>query len=165
MNADEREFVFRLESLRQLRERERDECRQALVLAEQHEDTILRRQAELTQQQKAAAQQACDATQPGIVDLDRLIAARSYRQVLAAEHETLDEQRQELADEIDRRREATLAAERQTKVLEKLRDRQRLRHHELKDRLQARRFEETLASGGSESRWVGPIDSEITNDR
>ena len=145
MNADERKFVFRLESLRRLRERQRDECRQTLALVERDEDAILGRQSELERQRKEIVQQARDATGPGIVDLGQLIATRDYRQALAAEHATLVEQRRALSGEIERQRETTLAAERQTRMLEILSDKQRLRHHEQNRRVEARRFDETLA--------------------
>jgi len=150
MNADEREFVFRLESLRRLRERERDECRQALALIEREDDAILVRQSELKRRQEETVQQTRDATGLGIVDLDRLIAANNYRQAIAAEHATLVRQRRELVDQIERQREATLAAERRTKMLEILKDKQRLRRHEQNERIESRRFHETLASNGPE---------------
>lgn len=64
------------------------------------------------------------AASPGRVDVDRLIATQRYEQVLRAKSQGFARQQSRITAEIEKRRLALVEADRQVRVLEKLRDRQ-----------------------------------------
>ena len=146
MESDERLFVFRLATLRRMRENDRDECRQALATAQREDDALLASQAELERQRGEMFEQTRDAASPGVIDVERLAASRDYGRTIAARQGELDGRRHELSNEIERRREAALAAQRLARTLEKLEERHRQRHREEEKRFAARRLEEAIAS-------------------
>jgi flagellar export protein FliJ len=73
------------------------------------------------------------AAGPGRVDVDRLLTAGRYELTLRAQQQQLLERQARLAEEIERRRGALTAANREVKILEKLRDRQAERHRREED--------------------------------
>jgi flagellar FliJ protein len=122
-------FRFRLSTLLRMRENLRNECRQHLVEAERAEDIILVRIAELNDE-LAVLRRHCDTvSRPGAINVDRLLDAGRYEMILKTERQAADEQRQTVAAEVDRRRQSLLEADREVKVLEKLREQQLARHN------------------------------------
>jgi flagellar export protein FliJ len=79
---------------------------------------------------------------PGIVDIDRLIEAQRYEIILKVQQRNLNEQRGKLAAEIERRRVALLAANREVRVLEKLREHQIEQYKQEENRLDIKRLDE-----------------------
>ena len=65
---------------------------------------------------------------PGAVNVDTLLTAQRYGAVLKARAGLLDQQREKLQQEIDRRRQALVEADREVRALEKLRERQQQEH-------------------------------------
>lgn len=117
------EFRFRLASLMRLRESERDERREALAQA-YRADQMLQQQQEAVQvelQENQRQVQQCAA--PGPILVERLLGRHRYELVLQAQLRQLARQRQTIAAEIERRRQALVEADRELKILEKLRDR------------------------------------------
>jgi flagellar export protein FliJ len=74
------------------------------------------------------------AAGPGAIDVDQLIEAQRYELNLRAQQRQLEQQRQAVAAEIERRRQALVAANRDVRVLEKLRDKQAVRHQQDENR-------------------------------
>jgi flagellar FliJ protein len=114
-------FKFRLATLLRLREETRDQRRTMLAeayLAEQ----------KLNERRQAIAEEATLAKRTGAlvgaIDIDRLMTANRYDLALKAELHVLDEQSKLLAPEIEKRRQALVAADREVRVLEKLRETQ-----------------------------------------
>lgn len=68
------------------------------------------------------------AAAPGRVDVDRLIATQRYEQVLRSKSQGLVQRQTRLAQEIEKRRLALVEADRQVRILEKLRDRKKEAH-------------------------------------
>ena len=88
-------------------------------------DEILARQLDLlTLEIDQTRKRSLAAAAPGHVDVDRLIAAQRYEHVLRARSEGLTRQGTRLSEEIEKRRAALVEADRQVRILEKLRDRQ-----------------------------------------
>lgn len=117
------EFRFRLASLMRLRESERDERRESLAQAyhadqvlQQHQETL---RGDLRENQRQVQQ--CSA--PGPVAVERLLGRHRYELVLQTQLRQLQQQRQTIAAEIERRRQALVEADRELKILEKLRER------------------------------------------
>lgn len=137
-----RKFQFRLATLLRLREATRDERRAALAEA-YHVDDVLQRQGVALTEELARLRTRCRmAAGPGTVDVDRLVEAHRYELALRVQGQTLDRQRQAVAAEIERRREALVEANRDVRVLEKLREKQALRHRTEQDRRDRKELDE-----------------------
>ncbi len=117
------EFRFRLQSVVQLRERERDQAAQAYekaTLAQQQlDDEIQRRQQDHDAQQPL---QTTDDQQ--VVDPQRIIESQRYQLVLLQEIAELRTKRQLVDTECERRRQVLVAHEQRVRSLEKLKDKQ-----------------------------------------
>ncbi len=114
---------FRLTTLLKLREQVRTERREQLAEA-YRADEILERQREAARSEHAELQASRGGLSVGErVDLDRLLEAERYAMVLRAQEELAGRQREAIAEEIERRRQALVQADREVRVLEHLRDR------------------------------------------
>ena len=123
-------FQFRLATFLRLREAARDERRAALAEAYRADD-VLRQREEMMAEEISALKGSCrQAVGPGTVDIDKLLAAQRYEITLRAEQTQLSRQREMIKAEIERRREAVVQANRDVRVLEKLRERQAERHRD-----------------------------------
>jgi len=118
------QFKFRLESVMRLRQADRQQRRAELAEA-YRADELLARQADLIAEEINEVRRNClAAAAPGRIDVDRLIANQRYEQVLRGKSRTLAERAARVGAEIEKRRQALVEADRQVRVLEKLRDRQ-----------------------------------------
>lgn len=118
-------FRFRLTTLLKLREAARDERRGRLAEAHRAEDIVVNRireiDAELAEQRRIPV----TATVPGKrINLDSLLEAERYEMLLRAERHGAERQRVDIVEEIERRRQALIAADREVRILERLRERQ-----------------------------------------
>jgi flagellar export protein FliJ len=136
------EFKFRLATLLRLRETTRDE-RRAELAAAYRADQVLQRQlvrlsAEL-EELKAAARRAAG---PGKVNVEQLVEAQRYQRTIESRQGQVNEERAALAAEIERRRQALLAAEREVRTLEKLRETRHARHRQDENRREIKQLDE-----------------------
>ncbi len=121
-------YSFRLATLLKLREQLRDERRAALAEAFHAEQLLDERELEINQENDSLREQRSHISRSENVAVDQLLEIQRYEAILMAEKQTLAKQREMLASEIERRREAMLMADRDVRALEKLRDRQQERH-------------------------------------
>jgi flagellar export protein FliJ len=135
-------FRFRLEALLRIRRSARDEGRRHLAQALDAQSTLERNVHAVDQELLALKERARQAARPGAVDLDHLIQAQRYEATLGGQRRLFAQQQQQLTAEIERRREALLAADRQVRVLEHLRDRQHQCHHAQHLRREAKELDE-----------------------
>jgi flagellar protein FliJ len=136
-------FKFRLATFLKLRGATRDERRTELAQAYRADD-VLREHLDGVRQELGALQGECRrAVGPGNVDLDRLVEAQRYELNLRSRHAQLGKQREALAAEIERRRLALVEANREVRVLEKLRENQSLRHQHEENRQEIKQLDET----------------------
>ena len=135
-------FIFRLESLLKLREARRDECRAAL--AEGYRvDEVLRKQFDSMERELDALKEFCRRkASPGGIDIDRLVEAQRYELVTRAQQGNIAQQRETVAAEIERRRQALVESDREVHVLEKLRERQAEQYRREEEVGEARRLDE-----------------------
>ena len=135
-------FTFRLASLLRLRESRRDECR--VALAEAHRaDELLAKQLDGLGRELDALRAFCRLkASPGNVDIDRLVEAQRYELVTRSRQQHVAQQRQTLAAEIERRRRTLVEADREARVLEKLRQRQAEQHRREEEQREAKRLDE-----------------------
>jgi flagellar FliJ protein len=121
-------YTFRLQTLLKLRDSLRDERRQALARAYRQEEILLRRRRQIEDELGQLHDATREAAGPGQVDLGQLLDARRYEGILRGRAQLAEQEQKALSGEIARRREALVQADREVRVLESLRDRQRQRH-------------------------------------
>jgi flagellar protein FliJ len=135
-------FKFRLATLLKLREATRDERRAELAQAYRADETLQAYLEQVQAEQIALKERCRKATEPGTIDVDWLIEAQRYEVILKSQQRNFNEQRSRLAAEIERRRVALLAANREVRVLEKLREHQADQHKQEENRLDIKRLDE-----------------------
>ena len=143
-------FRFRLQTLRRLREVHRDELRVRLAEAYQAEQIIAQERAALETERTGLADLQRRLVDRGALDVNRVLAAQRYQLVLEAQSRVLAEQATKLEQEIERRREAVVDADRQVRVLDKLRERREREHRYAAERAESKRLDEVGAN-----RWKG----------
>ena len=147
-------YKFRLATLLRLREAARDERRAQLAEAQHAEELVTERVRAMDRELAELVAHAQRAARPGRIDVDVLADAQRYEMLLKAERQLTDQQRQQVVAEVGRRREALMVADRDVRVLEKLRETQLDRHRrdegvretKLLDEIASRRFGHEEAS-------------------
>ncbi len=149
-------FRFRLQTLLRLRIAERDQRRTELAKALRAEAMLRQRQEALQEEQASLAGRERELKSPGVADVDALLHAHRYEIVLAAQMRQLNDQLAQVVAESERRRQVLVEADRQVRVLEKLRDRQSASHRQEEQRLETKQFDELALVGYSRRREVRP---------
>ncbi len=116
-------FDFRLKGLLSLREHERDVQHAALAELLAAERRLAQQRRDVAQQLAASQLAQRASTARGRLDLNRLQTASAFDAMLRAELAALDEQAVSLADVVAQQQLALVEAERQVRLLEKLRER------------------------------------------
>ncbi|MBN2022563.1 MAG: flagellar FliJ family protein [Pirellulales bacterium] len=135
-------FKFRLATLLRLKESVREERHGELARAYEADALLERQQEELVCQREGLMEECRRAVRPGIVDVDRLIESQRFELLLKAQQQYVAQQREAVAVEIDRRRQALVEANREVRVLEKLRERLLARHRQDEDQRQVKLMDE-----------------------
>ncbi len=135
-------FRFRLATLLRLRDRVRDERRRLLAEAQVAEDALAERLAQVAEDLDDLKHQHRLATAEGRVDIDRVLSAQRYELVLQLEENLIQQQSATLEAEITNRRQTLIEADRDVKVLEKLRERQHERFREKEYRRKTEEFDD-----------------------
>jgi flagellar FliJ protein len=135
-------FTFRLAALLRVRQSRRDECRAALAEA-YRADEALGKQLDGLGRELDALQAFCRLkVSPGTIDIQRLVEAQRYESVTRAQQRDVAQRRQVLAAEVERRRQALIEADREVRMLEKLRQRQAEQHRCEVEQREAKRLDE-----------------------
>ena len=121
-------FRFKFATILRLREAARDEKRAKLAEAYRAEEVVRARLDELQDEMHSLKERYIRGVSPGPVNVDNLVDSQRYDFVIKAEYGTVHEQLQSLQTEIEKRRDALIAADRDVRVLEKLRETQNERH-------------------------------------
>ena len=135
-------FKFRLATLLRLREAARDDRRSQLAEAYRVDDVLQARLGEVSQQLAGLRVHCRKVAGPGAVDVDRLVEAQRYELALRAHQSQLNQQREAVSAEIERRRQALVDANRDVRVLEKLREKQVRRHRQEENRREVKLLDE-----------------------
>jgi flagellar protein FliJ len=135
-------FKFRLATLLRLRENDRDQRRAELAQAYQADDIMRQQQEELERERQTMLDVNRRAAAPGEVDVDQLIQTQRYELLLKAHSDQIQRQRDAVAVEIERRRETLVHANREVRILENLREKQRDRHREEEGRREIKMLDE-----------------------
>jgi flagellar FliJ protein len=139
-------FRFRLQTLRRIREMSRDELRVRLAEAFQAEQILAEQRAAVDAEAAALAAQRRQMMLDGALDVNRLLESQRYQLLLEAQSGTLAEQAAKLADEVELRRQAVVEADRQVRVLDKLRERRLRQHEQAQQAAEAKRMDEIAAT-------------------
>jgi flagellar export protein FliJ len=170
-------FRFRLATLLRLREATRDERRADLAQALEADARLQARELAIAAELEAIKAQQRERTSrsPAFghgtevpydeqdnevvrgLDVDWLLDAQRYELALGLEQKALAADRQVLAKEIEKRRQALVEADREVRVLEKLRDVQQERHRAKEEHQEMKQIDEaaTRAIAESEHRDLG----------
>lgn len=114
-------FRFRMNTLLKLHEATRDERRTELAMAQRAADAVQERLDELGQELATLGAASRQAISPGRIDVDHLLTVQRYELLLRAQEQQTQAQKQMVDAEVERRREAVVAANREVKSLENLR--------------------------------------------
>jgi flagellar protein FliJ len=135
-------FHFRLQTLLRLRIAERDQRRTELAKAIRAEEMLRTELRKLGGERAEAAQRGRNLKLPGAANVDALLQTHRYELVLAAQSRQLESQIAQVQVESERRRQVLVEADRQVRVLEKLRERQAAAHRREADRQEAKQLDE-----------------------
>jgi flagellar export protein FliJ len=136
-------FRFRLATLLRLREADRDERRTQLADAQRAEDIVRARIDEIDGELGRLRGKAARLSRPGLINVDELMETERYELLLAAERQSAKHQQKLVAEEVERRRLALVAADREVRVLERLRETQQERHRQEAERQERKQLDET----------------------
>jgi flagellar protein FliJ len=140
-------FRFRLETLLRLRVNDRDQRRADLAKALRAEQMLHEEAAKLRGLQATTAQRGRALKSPGAANIDALLETHRYEVVLAAQQRQLASQLTQVQAESERRRQALVEADRQVRVLEKLRERQAAVQRNQAERREAKQLDELALLG------------------
>src|SRR3954454_23032829 len=136
-------FRFRLQTLLRLRIGDRDQRRAELAKAMRAEELLREEEVRLQVQQVEAAERSRQLKSPGAANVDALMQTHRYEVVLAAQGRQLASQVSQVQAETNRRRLILVEADRQVRVLEKLRERQAAAYRQQAERQAAKQYDET----------------------
>jgi flagellar FliJ protein len=136
-------FQFRLATLLRLRANVRDERRAQLAEAQRAEQLVVERIAAIDAELIALRAQSLNTAQAtGALNVDGLSEIARYEMILKVERQSADQQRQTVAAEVQKRRDLLIIADRDVRILEKLRDVQLDRYQEQEARREMQRLDE-----------------------
>src|SRR4051812_31976263 len=123
-------YRFRLATMLKLRDQTRDERRRDLAQAYEAERILRERLADMQREIVATQERTRKAASLGTIDVETLLNTRRYELLMKSQVAQTEAQIAQVLEEIERRRRALLEADREVKVLEKLRERQLEQHAE-----------------------------------
>jgi flagellar export protein FliJ len=141
-------FTFRMATLLKLRESARDERQAKLLQARQAADILREQRESLERESQRLDQQSRDAVLPGPISVDRLLHSRRYELLLRAQQQDLFQQQQVVDVEVLKRQQALVEANREVRVLELLREKQRARYREEEARQEMKAIDEAAQRTG-----------------
>jgi flagellar FliJ protein len=140
-------YRFRLATLLRLRLADRDQRRAELAKAQRAEDALLAQGDALAREKDELLALSRQLASPGTADVDRLITSHRYELVLRTKGQQLAAQLEQVRREVERRLQALVEADRQVRVLEKLRDRQQAAHAARAEKLEQKQLDERATIG------------------
>jgi flagellar protein FliJ len=150
---------FRLETLLKLRGHARDDRRRALAQALDAAAILANQRVQLLAEQEASRRWVVDQAAAGRIDVDRCLAAGRYGLQLRVQLAALARQEQQVAAEVERRRQALVEADRQVRTLEKLGERQAERERLADDRKAVKLMDEIAGQRGSQAGLLEEVEA------
>lgn len=138
-------FRFRLQTVLKLRIAERDERRSELAKALRAAEILQERRKQLEEEMQENQELARQLSGPGSANIERIVQTHRYEALLKGTLAQLGVQEQQVAAEVERRRQILTEADRQVRVLEKLKDRQGEEARRMDQRQQVKELDEIAA--------------------
>ena len=138
---------FRLQTVLRLRIAERDERRQEFARALRAAEILQERRHQLGEEMKENQDLARRLAEPGMANIDRILQTHRYEAILKGTLAQLATQEKQVADEVERRRLVLTEADRQVRVLEKLKERKRDEALRLEQRQEMKQLDEAATTG------------------
>jgi flagellar export protein FliJ len=135
-------YKFRLATLQKLREARRNQERTALAEAFRAEQILAERRAMLSEEQTSLRNMQREAVAQRYLNVNQLLEAQRYELVLKTREQELAQQKELLAVETERRRQAVVEADREVRVLELLDERHRRQHQREQARQEIKQLDE-----------------------
>ena len=145
-----RKFVFRFQALLRLRINRRDRCRQLLAGLLSDDCVLATRQSAVEKQRLLQLEELRALAATGTVDVDRTISRRYYAARLTSEIQTLQRTRGLVARQLEQCRQALSFADREVKILEKLKEKQQTEFVYEENRREIRELDETWVAANFE---------------
>jgi flagellar FliJ protein len=139
-------FNFRLQTLRRLREIHRDEQRGRLATAYEAERILAGQRESVVAETTSLVNSQRQLMQQGSLDVNGLLTSHRYRMELEAQLRSLAAQAANLAEEVERRRQSLVEADREVRVLDKLEERKRQQHREASLRAETKVLDEVAST-------------------
>lgn len=140
-----------------IRRTTRDERQLQLARAYEAERVLDQQQVELDQKRTAIKQVSRNVSGPGTVNVETLLGVNRYELVLESQGRLLSERRRQLEAEIHKRRQSLINADRDVRVLEKLRERQQIDHENKERRMEIKQTDDSAQR--TESRHIDIFES------
>jgi len=137
-----------------LREQSRDERRRELGQALEAERILRERVAELQSEIATTQERTRQLAGIGSVSVEALLNARRYQLLIKSQVAQTEAQIIQVLEEVEKRRQVLLEADREVKVLEKLRERQLEQYAELQRKQENKQLDEAALRGYSRRREV-----------
>ena len=138
-------FQFRLQSMLQLAESQRDERRREVAAALEAVEVLRKRHQTLGEEIEDVRQLRSTASLGENVRVERLLDASRYELLLRAQVGEVENQQVQVDEELERRRQLLVEADRHVQTLENLRERKRVEHRLEQDRKQQNLLDEVAA--------------------
>jgi len=142
-------FKFPLATLLKLREQTRDEGRGRLAEAYRAEELVEEQERRLEHEMSELKRHSRRVSAPGQLNVVRLREVERYESLLQSQRLEAAEQRRAAQAEVERRLETLVEANREVRVLETLRQRQRERHRLEETRRETTQMDEAAARCGA----------------
>lgn len=143
-------FDFRLKTLLKLYEAARDERRAKLAEAFEAENILNEQTEQINEEIEDLKQQTRLSSKPGDVVVDRLIDSHRYELMLRAKRQEIGQQAKQLLEEIERRRQRLVEADRQVRVFEKLREKKLDEYQQQQYKNEIKQIDEIASRRGNE---------------
>ncbi|QDT00050.1 flagellar export protein FliJ [Adhaeretor mobilis] len=135
-------YQFQLETLRKLRQRHRDERSLKLAEAFRAEQILADRRSEIDQEIVELRSHQRGIVESGNMNTTQLLESQRYQASLESQLQVMSQQASTLNEEIERRREALVEADREVRVLDKLDERRHGEHRLERQRDEAKVLDE-----------------------
>jgi flagellar FliJ protein len=140
-------YRFRLATMLKLRDQTRDERRRDLAQAYEAERILRDRLADSRSEIVATQERTRQAASLVNIDVEALLNTRRYELLMKTQVSQIEGQIAQVLEEIERRRRALLEADREVKVLEKLRERQLEQHTETERKRENKQLDDAALRG------------------
>jgi len=135
-------FTFSLEAILRLRESERDEKQEQLAEAIKAEDILRDQIGQIEEEITELREQSAAGLRPGTINPDKVLQSQRFELLLRAQAKQIQEKVKQVQAEVQRRRDLLVEAERQVKVLEKLREKRQVEFRAKQQKIDRKQIDE-----------------------